>query len=102
MGLWTFLRARLIRLHPLVVLGTVLGLIAFYANPFGVTPGYGPGEVALMFAASLLLIPYGVMKERSQNLFSLNAPAWSLFWEYVANVVFGIALYRINAGCLWC
>ena len=100
MGLWTFLKARLIRLHPLVVLGTVLGLIALYANPFGITSGYGPGKVALMFAASLLLIPYGVMKERSQNLFSLNAPAWSLFWEYVANVVFGIALYRIKRGLL--
>src|SRR5580658_6846227 len=99
-GLWSFLKARLIRLHPLVVLGAVLGLIAFYANPFGVTPGYGPGKVALMFAASLLLIPYGVMKERGQNLFSLNAPAWSLFWEYVANVVFGIALYRLRRGML--
>lgn len=100
MGLRTFLKARLIRLHPLVVLGTVLGLIALYANPFGVTPGYGPGKVALMFAASLLLIPYGAMNERSQNLFSLNAPAWSLFWEYVANVIFGIALYRIKRGLL--
>src|ERR1700761_8347555 len=100
MGLWSFLKARLIRLHPLVVLGAVLGLIAFYANPFGVTPGYGPGKVALMFAASLLLIPYGVMNERGQNLFSLNAPAWSLFWEYVANVVFGIVLYRLRRGAL--
>jgi peptidoglycan/LPS O-acetylase OafA/YrhL len=100
MGLRTFLKARLIRLQPLVVLGSVLGLIAFYANPFGVTPGYGPGKVALMFAASLLLIPYGAMKERSHNLFSLNAPAWSLFWEYVANVVFGIVLYRIRRSLL--
>jgi peptidoglycan/LPS O-acetylase OafA/YrhL len=100
MGLRTFLKARLIRLQPLVVLGSVLGLIAFYANPFGVTPGYGPGKVALMFAASLLLIPYGAMKERSHNLFSLNAPAWSLFWEYVANVVFGIVLYRISRSLL--
>ena len=49
--------------------------------PFGVTPGYGWEKVALMLVASLLLIPYGVMKERGQNLFSLNAPAWSLFWE---------------------
>jgi peptidoglycan/LPS O-acetylase OafA/YrhL len=100
MGLGKFLKARLIRLHPLVVLGSVLGLIAFYANPFGITPGYGPGKVALMFAASVLLIPFGAMKERGQNLFSLNAPAWSLFWEYVANVVFGIALYRAKRGVL--
>jgi peptidoglycan/LPS O-acetylase OafA/YrhL len=56
--------------------------------------------LALMFAASMLMIPYGVMKERGQNLFSLNAPAWSLFWEYVANVVFGIALYRMKRGVL--
>ena len=68
MGVGRFLKARLIRLHPLVVLGTVLGLIAFYANPFGVIPGYGPGKVTLMFAASLLMIPYGVMKERVYNL----------------------------------
>src|SRR6201993_30154 len=100
MGLGRFLTARWIPLHPLVVLGTLLGLIAFYANPFGVTPGYGPTKVALMFAASLLLIPFGAMKERSHNLFSLNAPAWSLFWEYVANVVFGIGLYRIKRGIL--
>lgn len=100
MGLGKFLKARLIRLHPLVVLGSVLGLIAFYANPFGVTPGYGPGKVALMFAASLLLIPYGVMAQRGQNLFSLNAPSWSLFWEYVANLVFGVVLYRVKRGLL--
>ena len=78
-GLRKFLKARLIRLHPLVVFGSVLGLIAFYANPFGITPGYGPGKIALLFAASVLLIPCGVMKERGGNLFGLNAPAWSLF-----------------------
>jgi peptidoglycan/LPS O-acetylase OafA/YrhL len=100
MGLLRFLRARLVRLHPLVVTGAVLGLIAFYANPFGVAPGYGPGKVALIFAATLFMIPYGVMKERSYNLFGLNAPSWSLFWEYVANLVFGVALYRIRRGFL--
>jgi peptidoglycan/LPS O-acetylase OafA/YrhL len=100
MGFRRFLKVRLIRLHPLVVLGSVLGLLAFYANPFGVTSGYGPGKMALIFVASLLLIPFGAMKERSHNLFSLNAPAWSLFWEYVANVVFGIALYRLKRGVL--
>jgi peptidoglycan/LPS O-acetylase OafA/YrhL len=100
MGLGKFLKARLIRLHPLVVLGAVLGLIAFYVNPFGITPGYGLGKMMLIFAASLLMIPYGAMKERGHNLFSLNAPAWSLFWEYVANIVFGIALFRIKRGLL--
>ena len=92
MGLGRFLKARLIRLHPMVLFGAALGLIAFYANPFGITPGYGPGKVLLLFAASLLLIPYGAMHQRGQNLFSLNAPSWSLFWEYIANFIFAIAL----------
>src|ERR1700742_2138380 len=42
-GLRKFLKARLIRLHPLVVFGSVLGLIAFYLNPYGIPHGYGPG-----------------------------------------------------------
>jgi peptidoglycan/LPS O-acetylase OafA/YrhL len=99
-GLGKFLKARLIRLHPMVIFGAVLGLVAFYLNPFGVAPGYGAARIALIFAASLLLIPYGAMPERGRNLFGLNAPAWSLFWEYVANLIFGLILYRIRRGAL--
>ena len=44
MGLGSFLKARLIRLHPMVVFGSVLGLVAYYANPFALTPTYGPGQ----------------------------------------------------------
>jgi hypothetical protein len=68
----------------LVVFGSVLGLIAFYANPFGVPPGYGIGKMALIFAASILMIPYAAIHGGGQSLFGLNAPSWSLFWEYVA------------------
>jgi len=100
MGLGRFLKARLIRLQPMVVFGAVLGLLAFYANPFGIPPGYGPGRMALLFAASVLMIPYGVMQERSHNLFGLNAPSWSLFWEYVANLIFGLVLYRMGRKTL--
>jgi len=56
--------------------------------------------MALIFVASLLLIPFGAVKERSHNLFSSNAPAWSLFWEYDVNLVFGIALSRMRRGVL--
>jgi peptidoglycan/LPS O-acetylase OafA/YrhL len=100
MGLGSFFKARLIRLHPLVVLGSVLGLIAFYANPFGVPPGYGPGRMAVIFAASVLMIPFGAIHGGGRSLFGLNAPSWSLFWEYIANVIFAIGLYRIRRGGL--
>jgi peptidoglycan/LPS O-acetylase OafA/YrhL len=100
MGIGKFFKSRLIRLHPLVVLGAMLGLITFYANPFGVLPGYGPGKMALILAASVLMIPFGAITQRGRSIFGLNAPAWSLFWEYVANVVFGLVLYRIKRGVL--
>lgn len=56
--------------------------------------------MALLLAASVLLVPYGTMRERGRNLFSLNAPSWSLFWEYIANLVFRLVLYRLRRGAL--
>ena len=97
MGLKEFLKSRLIRLHPLVILGSLLGLIALLFDPFVAGPlAESAGKVTLMFLASILLIPYPAMHERSFNLFSLNAPAWSLFWEYIANIFYALILYRIS------
>ncbi len=96
-GTWEFLKARLIRLHPLVLLGAVLGLIALLFDPFRQGAlGYSSGRITLMFLASILLIPFPAMRERSFNLFSLNAPAWSLFWEYVANLFYAYLLFRLH------
>ena len=100
-GIGAFFKARIIRLHPLVFLGSVLGLIAFLFDPFGGHPElYSAGKIVLLFLCSALLIPYPVVAERSFNLFNLNAPAWSLFWEYVANIVYALVLCRLNRRIL--
>ena len=97
MGILEFFKSRVIRLHPLVLMGTVLGLLSFLFDPFGGHPEtYGAGRIALIFLTYLLLIPFPVMQERSFNLFGLNAPAWSLFWEYVANIVYAVILHKIS------
>ncbi|OKL40475.1 acyltransferase family protein [Pontibacter flavimaris] len=97
MGVMEFFKARLIRLHPLVMLGAVLGLLAFIFDPFAAYTGaYGTGKLILVFLCSALLIPYPVMEERGFNLFGLNAPSWSLFWEYVANIAYALILYRLS------
>ncbi|QNK63093.1 acyltransferase [Pedobacter sp. PAMC26386] len=96
-GLAAFFKSRLIRLHPLVILGTVLGLLAFIFDPFGGHPEiYSAGKIILIFLTSAFLIPFPVITERSFNLFGLNAPSWSLFWEYVANLFYAFILYRIS------
>jgi peptidoglycan/LPS O-acetylase OafA/YrhL len=97
MGITEFFKSRFIRLHPLVIAGSVLGLLAFLFDPFGGHPElYSNGKILLVFVCSLLLIPLPVIEDRGFNLFSFNAPSWSLFWEYVANIVYAFVLYRIS------
>lgn len=95
MGLWEFFKSRIIRLHPLVIFGSVLGLLSFLFDPFVSPPAsYGFGNTAMLFLSSIFLIPMPVMPERGFNLFGFNAPSWSLFWEYVANIFYAFILYR--------
>ncbi|MFT3703164.1 MAG: acyltransferase [Agriterribacter sp.] len=102
MGIAEFFTSRVIRLHPLVILGSVLGLIGFLFDPFASYQlSYSTGRILMLFITSLLLIPFPVMPERFFNLFSFNAPAWSLFWEYVANIVYAFFLYKIKRGYLF-
>jgi peptidoglycan/LPS O-acetylase OafA/YrhL len=101
MGIIEFFKSRIIRLHPLVVSGSVLGLLAFLFDPFGGHPElYSTGKIILTFFCSLLLIPFPVIADRGFNLFSFNAPAWSLFWEYFANIIYAFVLYRIKRNYL--
>lgn len=101
-GLMGFFKSRLIRLHPLVVLGAVLGFIAFIFDPFAnYWSLYSAGDLLKTFLFSIFLIPYPVMEERSFNLFGLNAPAWTLFWEYMANIFYAVILFRLARYSLY-
>jgi peptidoglycan/LPS O-acetylase OafA/YrhL len=101
MGVSEFFKSRLIRLHPLVISGSVLGLLAFLFDPFGGHPElYSTGKIILAFICSLMLIPEPAIADRSFNLFSFNAPAWSLFWEYIANIVYAWVLCRMRRAYL--
>lgn len=101
MGVRTFLKHRFIRLHPFIVIGTVLGLLTFLIDPFShLYIKYGFGGTFMLFITSLLLIPYPVMDDRYFNNFGLNAPVWSLFWEYIANIAYALGFYKIGKKSL--
>lgn len=100
-GVAGFFKLRIIRLHPLVIAGSVLGLLAFLFDPFGGHPElYGNGKTVLTFICSVLLIPLPIIEDRGFNLFSFNAPSWSLFWEYIANIAYAFVLYRVRRSLL--
>ena len=100
MGIGAFFKSRLIRLHPLVVFGSVLGLLGFFLDPFVATAAYDWGKIFLLFVSSVFLIPLPLMEERAFNLFAFNAPSWSLFWEYVANIFYAFVLYKLGRRSL--
>jgi peptidoglycan/LPS O-acetylase OafA/YrhL len=95
-SLGTFFKNRFVRLHPLVVFGAVLGLLAFLFTPLGNTVShYSAWQIIVLFFTTALLIPYPTMEDRYFNLFALNAPAWSLFWEYIASVLYIVVLVKL-------
>lgn len=101
MSVIEFLKLRIIRLHPLVIIGSVLGLLTFLFDPFSNHAAlYGTGKTILVFITSMLMIPYPVMEDRAFNLFGLNAPSWSLFWEYIASVFYVLILAKIKRNFL--
>ncbi|MFC6103570.1 acyltransferase family protein [Olivibacter domesticus] len=100
-GVWKFFKARLIRLHPLVILGAVFGLLGFLVDPFSEQQvPYSAGKLFLIFLSSIFLIPFPVMPERGFGLFGFNTPSWSLFFEYVANIFYVLFLYKMRRGPL--
>lgn len=100
-GVWEFFKSRLIRLHPLVVLGSILGLLGFLFDPLGGHPElYSAGKILLMFVCSIFLIPFPAIEERGFALFGFNSPSWSLFYEYIANIVYAFVLCRVRKSIL--
>ena len=100
-GVMGFFKNRLIRLHPLVILGTVVGLVGFLADPFvdrNIFPHWG--FIALAVIGSMLLIPTPFLPYRWGALFPYNSPSWSLLFEYLANILYIFVLSRVNKKVL--
>jgi peptidoglycan/LPS O-acetylase OafA/YrhL len=96
LGMKSFFINRLIRLHPMVVMGSIIGLVGFVLNPFvdGMVAGWK--NLLLAFSGSVLLIPTPFLPFRSGSLFPYNSPAWSLFLEYFVNIMYILVLCRIR------
>lgn len=97
-----FFKRRLIRLHPMVVLGVVLGALSFILQGSIQWDGTKIGTSLVMLAMlfTLFMIPAapGSAPEIRGNgeLFPLNGPYWSLFFEYIANVLYVLFIRKLS------
>jgi peptidoglycan/LPS O-acetylase OafA/YrhL len=112
-AIWKLTLLRAVRIYPLYLVGTLIGIAGLVLS--AVSRGYVSDFHAAFWSAvpfALLMLPspgFGVMG----NIYPLNIPAWSLFFEMVANVLWfcagrhvtgwRLALFvAISAIGIWC
>ncbi|WP_195349008.1 acyltransferase family protein [Bacteroides nordii] len=101
-----FFKRRLIRLHPMVIMGAVLGVVTFYLQGCVQWDGthIAISMVMLSLLCTMFFIPAmpGVGYEVRGNgeMFPLNGPCWSLFFEYIGNILYALFIRRLSNKAL--
>lgn len=96
MTLQNFLLQRLIRLYPLYLLATVAGALVFlHQMQSPVLAPDLPDYSITGFITNLLFLP-AFSGNATNPLFPAVFPAWSLFWELIANLIFALFAPRLN------
>ena len=80
------MRVRLVRLYPMLFMGSVLGAIVFLAIQHQRHLYNGPTS-AWLIAGSFLLLPVGLFVG-DDDAYPLDVAYWSLFFELLANAVY--------------
>lgn len=99
MSLGAFIRRRLIRLQPMLVMGMLVGALFFYTQDSVLWPGIHAvpvWQVMLTLLAGMLMIPLltGMDIRGWWEMYPLNGPAWSLFFEYLANLMYALFIRK--------
>lgn len=99
-----FLTRRLVRLQPMVVIGALIGAVMFYTQGCLVWD-VSAVPVAMLLVATLMnafMIPAtpGAEIRGVGEMYPLNGPTWSLFFEYIGNVLYALFIRRLSTRAL--
>ena len=100
--LGNFFKRRLIRLHPMIVMGAVLGVVFYVLQGCEQWDGTRVATSMIMLAllCALFFIPAapGACYDIRGNgeMFPLNGPSWSLFFEYIGNLLYALFIHRLG------
>ena len=101
-----FFKRRLIRLHPMVIMGALIGTVCFFLQGSVRWDGshVSAGWVMVAMLLGMLMLPLwpGAAADVRGNgeLFPLNGPSWSLFFEYIGNILYALLLRRLSTRCV--
>lgn len=102
MSLGNFFKRRLIRLHPMIVMGAVLGVVFYLLQGSVQWDGthISLSLVMLALLCAMFFIPAapGASYDIRGNgeMFPLNGPSWSLFFEYIGNILYALFIHRLS------
>lgn len=106
MTLSGFFKRRLVRLHPMIVMGAIVGLAAFFIQGGVKWDGtlVATSSIMLALLCAVFFIPAypGADYEVRGNgeIFPLNGPSWSLFFEYIGNILYALFIHRLGNRAL--
>lgn len=101
-----FFKRRLARLQPMVIMGMIIGAACFY---FQASPTLWPAisttpvwKVLLIMVIGFTLIPVPISMDIRgwQEMHPLDGPGWSLFFEYIANILYALGLRKLSKTAL--
>lgn len=101
MTLTGFFKRRIVRLHPMVIFGAIVGVCFFYYT--GSIDLYNKVDDAiwwmLLLQAFLMILmiplPPSMDIRGWGELTSINGPVWTLMFEYVANILYALVLRHV-------
>lgn len=101
MSLGNFFKRRLIRLHPMIIMGMIIGAIGYY---FSASPILFPAIsqmpvwkllLVMLVGCTLLPVPLSMDIRGWGEMHPLDGPAWSLFFEYIANILYALFIRKL-------
>lgn len=96
MKVYTFLIQRIIRLYPMILIGVLFGVSRFLGqNLIEGCDKYCAPDLFKLFTLNILMIPQSIVGSVT-DMYPLNAPIWSLFFEGLAYFFFCVALWRMR------
>ena len=101
MSIGEFFTRRLIRLQPMVVIGMLAGASLFYFQSSALWPTISQVPVwktllLMLIGFTLLPVPPSLDIRGWQEMHPLNGPGWSLFFEYLANILYAVGIRKLS------
>lgn len=97
-----FFKRRLVRLHPMLMFGTLFGALMFYFQgdlpdwKTVLTTPWWLLVVVCLWGFTLIPLPKLLDIRGWGEMHPLNNAQWSLMWEYIANVLYALVIRRFT------